>query len=49
MRRSPKEDSRDAGKSKEVEVASETAQDATAEVKKSDIFIKANSNLRTVA
>ena len=49
MRRSPKEDSRDAGKSKEFEVASETTQDATAEAKKSDMGIEANSIARTVA
>ena len=49
VRRSPKEASRDAGKSKDFEVASETTQDVTAEAKKSDIFIKANSILRTVA
>ena len=41
VRRSPKEASRDAGKSKDFEVASETTQDATAEAKKSDIFIGA--------
>ena len=49
VRRSPKEASRDAGKSKDFEVASETIQDATAEAKKRDIFIEANSIARTVA
>ena len=49
VRRSPKEASTDAGKSKDFEVAPETTQDATAEAKKSDISIKANSITRTVA
>ena len=48
VRRSPKEASRDAGKSKDFEVASETAQDVTTEAKKSDISM-ANSITRTVA
>ena len=43
VRRSPKEASRDAAKSKDFEVASETTQDATAEAKKIDIGIEANS------